>query len=141
MLGGWHFLLDYAPYILPLSVFLFRFLEWWYTENRLPPPSVPTPPPPSAPKVLPYLTLSPPNNKGVLTRFATFQSAVGGIKLPTNKRLCPICNKERTNPAMIPSGFVFCYPCIFNYIESHNTCPVTLLPVTVDQVRKIYEPN
>ena len=42
----------------------------------------------------------------------------GGLSLPSNRKDCPLCLRERTNPAMAAaSGFVFCYPCIFTYIQ------------------------
>jgi peroxin-12 len=55
----------------------------------------PPPPPPPAPKV-----------------------SKDGIPLPTDRTTCPIFLQKRTNPAMAAvSGYVFCYPCIFNYVS------------------------
>jgi peroxin-12 len=113
---GWDFLLDYSQLLLPASLFLFKFLEWWYAENRQPTPALPTPPPPPPPK-----------------------RVTGGLSLPPNKRHCAICLKERTNAAMLPTGYVFCYPCIFNYVATHHKCPITLVPANMDQICKIYE--
>jgi peroxin-12 len=62
-----------------------------------------------------------------------------GITLPADRNVCPICNRVRTNPALAPSGFVFCYPCIHNAITNTGLCPVTHRKCTVDQIRKIYE--
>ncbi|EGG24647.1 RING zinc finger-containing protein [Cavenderia fasciculata] len=108
--------LDYSKFILPASVFLFKSLEWWYSENRISSPSVPVPPPPAPPK-----------------------PAVGGLAVPQDKQQCPLCLQPRTNPAICGSGFVFCYPCIFNYVQQHSKCPITYIPTTTDQLRKIYE--
>eukprot|EP01104_Vermistella_antarctica_P009984 TRINITY_DN2632_c0_g1_i2.p1 TRINITY_DN2632_c0_g1~~TRINITY_DN2632_c0_g1_i2.p1 ORF type:complete len:433 (-),score=60.75 TRINITY_DN2632_c0_g1_i2:83-1381(-) len=112
-----HFLLDYSQFLLPLSVFFFKFIEWWYSnENSLAPDvDTPIPPPPKPPRV-----------------------ATGGLPLPKDKSLCPLCREPRTNPALSSSGFVFCYPCIFKYVETYRTCPVTHLPCLPDQVRKVY---
>ncbi|SCU91960.1 LAFA_0F06986g1_1 [Lachancea sp. 'fantastica'] len=39
---------------------------------------------------------------------------------------CRICDSEITNPAAIETGYVFCYPCIMNYLPQHGgKCPVT----------------
>eukprot|EP01089_Gocevia_fonbrunei_P022447 TRINITY_DN9089_c0_g1_i1.p1 TRINITY_DN9089_c0_g1~~TRINITY_DN9089_c0_g1_i1.p1 ORF type:complete len:364 (-),score=43.42 TRINITY_DN9089_c0_g1_i1:46-1137(-) len=116
LLSSYYFILDYSHYLLPAALFFFKFLEWWYAENRSPQPSLPTPPPPEPPKRT-------------------------GIDLPKEKTKCAICCKDRTNPAMIGSGYVFCYPCIFNYVTTHNECPVTKLPTNVSHIKKLYEPT
>ncbi|CEP60819.1 ubiquitin-protein ligase peroxin 12 LALA0_S02e00342g [Lachancea lanzarotensis] len=39
---------------------------------------------------------------------------------------CRICDSEITNPAAIETGYVFCYPCIMDYLPQHEgKCPVT----------------
>jgi len=116
LVNGTNIVLDYSKYILPASIFFFRFLEWWYSENRIVPPALPTPPPPPPPL-----------------------KVAEGLHLPEDKTLCPLCLSPRTNPAMASSGYVFCYPCIFNYVQRHEKCPVTFLPTTQAQIRKIYE--
>lgn len=63
-----------------------------------------------------------------------------GIALPLDKKLCPICEDNRTNPAALScSGFVFCYPCIHNYVTENSCCPITMLPANLEQIRKIFE--
>lgn len=108
--------LDYSKYILPASLFFFKFLEWWYSENRIAAPTLPIPPPP------PHLERAP-----------------EGLELPEDKTLCPLCLNPRTNPAIAASGYSFCYPCIFGYVQKHEKCPVTFLPTSQAQIRKIYE--
>ncbi|XP_057863209.1 peroxisome biogenesis protein 12 isoform X2 [Cryptomeria japonica] len=111
--------LDYAQNGLIAAVFLFKMMEWWYqsAEERLSSPTVyPPPPPPPQPKV-----------------------AENGIPLPPDRTVCPLCSQRRTNPTLIAvSGFVFCYPCIFNYVSKYNRCPVTLMPASVDQLRRLF---
>lgn len=111
--------LDFAQTGLIASVFLFKMMEWWYqsAEERVTAPTVyPAPPPPPAPK-----------------------AAEKGIPLPKDRRVCSLCLKLRTNPALVASsGFVFCYPCIFPYVSQYNRCPVTLIPAAVDQIRRLY---
>ncbi|KAH9310065.1 hypothetical protein KI387_037976, partial [Taxus chinensis] len=90
--------LDYAQNGLIAAVFFFKMMEWWYqsAEERLTSPTVyPPPPPPPQPKV-----------------------AENGIPLPPDRTICPLCSHKRTNPTLVAvSGFVFCYPCIFNYVS------------------------
>jgi peroxin-12 len=43
--------MDYAKFLLPISIFAFKFLEWWYSENTLVVPNMPVPPPPEPLKV------------------------------------------------------------------------------------------
>ena len=112
-----HFVLDYAKFILPLGIFLFNFFHWWYAENRLPSQSLPLPPPPDQAKRAP-----------------------AGLALPDDPNACAVCRQARTNPAVLTSsGYVFCYPCVAQQVKDHGRCPVTHLPSTIDQIRKLYE--
>lgn len=111
---------DHTRNALILSVFAFKLLEWWYTsaEEKLgAQQALPPPPPPPPPKPSP-----------------------DGLQLPDDPTFCPVCRKKRTNPAMAAvSGYVYCYPCIFGSIDQHGCCPVTRLPATVDQIRRLYQ--
>jgi len=44
-------LLDASKYLLPMALFFFKFLEWWYHEPRFEAPPSPIPPAPEPPKV------------------------------------------------------------------------------------------
>ncbi|OAY64614.1 peroxisome biogenesis protein 12 [Ananas comosus] len=111
--------LDYAQTGLIAAVFFFKMMEWWYqsAEERMSAPTVyPPPPPPPPPKV-----------------------AKDGIPLPPDRTLCPLCCQKRANPSVLAvSGFVFCYSCIFKYVSQHKRCPVTLMPATVEQIRRLF---
>ncbi|KAK9087785.1 hypothetical protein Syun_030179 [Stephania yunnanensis] len=111
--------LDYAQTGLIAAVFFFKMMEWWYqsAEERMSAPTVyPPPPPPPPPKV-----------------------AEGGIPLPPDRTICPLCSQKRVNPSVAAvSGFVFCYTCIFRYVTQYKRCPVTLMPTTADQIRKLF---
>ncbi|CAK7341157.1 unnamed protein product [Dovyalis caffra] len=111
--------LDYAQTGLIAAVFIFKMMEWWYqsAEERMSAPTVyPPPPPPPAPKV-----------------------AKEGIPLPPDRTICPLCSQKRANPSVVTvSGFVFCYACIFKYVSQYKRCPVTLMPVDVDQIRRLF---
>ncbi|RKO91523.1 Pex12 amino terminal region-domain-containing protein [Blyttiomyces helicus] len=107
---------DFLKYALPMSIFFFKFLEWWYSsEYHKQGGARPIPPPPDP--VAPHPE---------------------GIPLPEDLTVCALCLKKRTNPTMVPSGFVFCYPCIFRHVEEHEACPVTLVKTSTEQLRKIY---
>ena len=113
-------LADHAGSALILAVFGFKALEWWYTtaEDRLaagkalPPPPAPPPPAPHP----------------------------DGVPLPALPSECPLCRRARQNPAALAvSGYVFCYPCIFNWVAQRRCCPVTRAPATLDHVRRLFE--
>ncbi|PNH06566.1 Peroxisome biogenesis protein 12 [Tetrabaena socialis] len=97
-------------------------LEWWYTtaeEAVSRGKALPTPPPPPPPRPVP-----PP----------------AGVGLPLDPSDCPVCRRRTTNPAAVAtSGYVCCYPCAFNHVMQHGCCPVSLVPATLDHVRKLYE--
>jgi peroxin-12 len=61
------------------------------------------------------------------------------VRLPSDRTVCPLCQGERRNPTCIPSGYVFCYACIFDHVAAHGACPVTRLPCTKEQLRKLYD--
>lgn len=108
---------------LSVGVFFLQFLEWWYMygdhQAQLAFTSLPIPQPPKD-EVNPDLK----------------------HLLPENKSRCPLCQRNRTNETTLStSGFVFCYPCIFNYISNHGCCPITKYPTSLDQVIKLYPPS
>jgi hypothetical protein len=113
---GFSKFLDYSQYLLPTTIFFFKFLEWWTNEPRFKQSTAILPPRPEPVK-----------------------RALGGLPIPSDKKICPICTKPRTNPAMSTSGFVYCYTCLFRYVEENERCPITFVPMTTEQIRKIYD--
>ena len=113
-------LLDSLKVLLPLSIFFVKFLEWWYSPSSparalSSAPSGPTVPPPQI--LLPH---------------------ADGLSVdPTKFGQCPICDQPITNATLLPSGYVFCFRCIHPVVESSGTCPVTLQPVSIWQLRKV----
>lgn len=107
--------------VLPLSIFLLKFLEW-YSSNRSTGPQkkdtlndfqIPV-----VPSIVPIDSLK---NKDVKEQIITSS---------TDSSLCRICHKSIHNPAVIETGYVFCYKCIFEYLrdqskEAGGRCPVT----------------
>ncbi|KAI8054210.1 Pex12 amino terminal region-domain-containing protein [Syncephalis plumigaleata] len=116
LLRGLEHGLDWLKIILPMGMFFFKFLEWWYASDYHK-RAQQRPIPPSPERIPPS-----PN----------------GLPLPNDRDLCPICLKSRTNPAALPTGYAFCYPCIFHAVEENAYCPVTLVPVELEQIRKLY---
>ncbi|EDM05474.1 peroxisomal biogenesis factor 12 [Rattus norvegicus] len=108
---------------LSVGVFFLQFLDWWYSsENQETIKSLtalPTPPPPVH---LDYNSDSP--------------------LLPKMKTVCPLCRKARVNDTVLAtSGYVFCYRCVFNYVRSHQACPITGYPTEVQHLIKLYSPE
>ena len=97
-------------------------LEWWYTtaEEALGSNApLPIPPPPPA-----------------------FSTIHGEYKLPKDTTICPLCLNKRMNPCLISnSGYVFCYPCIFKYVEANGACPITGIAVDISKLRRIFHDN
>lgn len=104
--------------ILPVSIFLLKFLEW-YNANRSAHEDknsdnnkfIDAPVPP----IVPPDAL---NSKEVKAAITTTDAA------------CRICHEEMHNPAIIETGYVFCYKCIYEYLrdqpkETGGRCPVT----------------
>eukprot|EP01125_Pyxidicula_operculata_P009241 TRINITY_DN3054_c1_g1_i5.p2 TRINITY_DN3054_c1_g1~~TRINITY_DN3054_c1_g1_i5.p2 ORF type:complete len:366 (+),score=63.15 TRINITY_DN3054_c1_g1_i5:39-1136(+) len=120
LVDGVRKILDYTQYLLPITIFFFKFLEWWYNEPRFQQSTNDmTPPPPHPPKM----------------------STTSSIKLPEDKSKCGLCKETRTNPSISISGFVFCYPCLHEYVNNHRECPITKQPMETEQIRKIYDDN
>ncbi|XP_076452414.1 peroxisome assembly protein 12-like [Babylonia areolata] len=100
---------------LSVGVFFLQFLDWWYNSDANAPllTALPTPPPPP--------------------RDSTETSA---------PHVCPLCQRLRTNEtALSVSGYVFCFPCIHEYLKTHGCCPVTSYPARTQHLIKIYQPT
>jgi len=109
---------DNAKWAVYIGVFFIRFLQWWYSPENQQNNVRPTIAPPPPPRAIPHPE---------------------GVEIPVDKAKCPLCLRNRVNSAMLPSGFVFCYTCIFNHLKDEGTCPVTLRPCRMEDLRKIYE--
>ncbi|ESP04191.1 hypothetical protein LOTGIDRAFT_136681 [Lottia gigantea] len=97
-----------------VAVFFLQFLDWWYQreDKAVSLTSLPIPDPP--------------------------QDGNEELSAP----VCPICNQKRQNEtALSVSGHVFCYRCIYSYINQHGSCPVSSYPATLDHLIKLYPPD
>ncbi|KAG9307200.1 hypothetical protein G9A89_017028 [Geosiphon pyriformis] len=109
---------DFLKTLLPMSILFFKFLEWWYSSEYSRRPGGETGievPPPE--RIMPD-----PN----------------GIPLPSTLNTCALCSNKLTNPTALPSGYVFCYTCIYRYVEDYGCCPITLIKADADSLRKVY---
>ncbi|CAB4444732.1 unnamed protein product [Rhizophagus irregularis] len=114
-------LLNFLKSLLQMSIFFSRFLEWWYSSEYARRPGIEN-----------RVDVPPPDIIAPDPR---------GIPLPESPNVCPICTNLLTNTTALPSGYVFCYPCIFSYIEDYERCPITLIKVDINELRKVYNPS
>ena len=101
--------------LLPTSIFFLKFLEWWYASDfarqlstktaasiELPPPVGLKPPPPSSER----------------NRVHGDSSSRHLVRAPEDDSgRCPICEREIANPTAVQTGYVFCYPCVFRWVQ------------------------
>ncbi|KAJ3381565.1 ubiquitin-protein ligase peroxin 12 [Lobulomyces angularis] len=114
---------DHLKTILPLTIFIYKFFDWWYKSefhNKGNNFVIPPPPKPTKEMELSYVEND-------------------GLEIPTDSNICPICLDARVNPTVIETGYVFCYSCIYEYIEKYEKCPITLKRATVSKMRRIYQ--
>ncbi|CAK4162737.1 unnamed protein product [Aphanomyces euteiches] len=118
--------IDYSQTIVVLAIVGFKFMEWLHSDLN---------PQRGMRGTVTGLNKSPhnplPPSRPLLTQSA--------ISLPAETQRCGLCHRVRTNPASSISGYVFCYPCIYSYVEQHGECPVTRLRCDVTSVARIYE--
>ncbi|XP_078662554.1 peroxisome assembly protein 12-like isoform X1 [Branchiostoma floridae x Branchiostoma belcheri] len=105
---------------LSVGVFFLQFLEWWYSEENQNTAravsSLPAPPPPAV------------KHDSTTPHF--------------HPSVCPICGRVRTNDtALSTSGHVFCYPCIYNFVQKHQRCPITGYSSAINHLIKLYLPD
>lgn len=108
---------------LSISMFFLQFLDWWYSsENQETIKSLtalPTPPPP-----------------------VHLDHEASSDLLPKLKTVCPLCRKIRVNAtALSTSGYVFCYRCAYNYVKTHQRCPITGYATELQHLVKLYSPE
>lgn len=129
--------LSALSYALPTSMFLLKFLEWWSASDIASKliskgarglldgslPVLRNPEPDSTTEVVEDEGEKKTGNQTKVVK-----------RLVRDTSLCPICGSAIVNPTAIESGIVFCYPCIYKYLESAaaptesnqgGRCPVT----------------
>lgn len=113
-------LLNSLKVLLPTAIFLVKFLEWWYSPTS------------------PARLLARPKTGPAVPQPEMLQPHPQGLSMENIQYgQCAICRGYITNATALPSGYVFCYRCVHAYVEKNNTCPVTLIPVQLWELRKI----
>ncbi|CUM57050.1 uncharacterized protein AC631_05212 [Debaryomyces fabryi] len=93
----------------PIAIFTLKFLEWYNNSNFALKIAK------TQGNVLDSL-LPPPSS---LSRGRRLDSKPK--KVYNSGKTCPLCKDEISNPAIIETGYVFCYSCIYNYLtQSHK---------------------
>ncbi|GME78632.1 unnamed protein product [Ambrosiozyma monospora] len=134
--------------ILPIFIFLLKFLEWYNTSqfgnllsgspsssnSDTQPSSIGTTIPVNAenfnrPKIISN-EIEEILSKSKLTKYLTRQSGTNNDSEDGSSGECRICHSTIHNPAIIETGYVFCYPCIYTFLqegdsETGGRCPVT----------------
>ncbi|SCU95028.1 LADA_0G12970g1_1 [Lachancea dasiensis] len=91
-----------ASQIFPAFIFLLRVFQWWTSEDI---------------------------SGGLQRSLDNIDEEVPPPPIPFEKNedgKCRICGGAIQNPAAIGTGYVFCYPCIMQYLPQHEgKCPVT----------------
>ncbi|TID30656.1 hypothetical protein CANINC_000812 [Pichia inconspicua] len=105
--------------ILPISIFTLKFLEWYNSQNNLlknddnSHQDIPI-----VPSIVPLDILQDEEERA---KYITSTS---------DESVCRICNDTIHNPAVIETGYVFCYKCIYEYLRDQQKdkggrCPVS----------------
>ncbi|KAF9200887.1 ubiquitin-protein ligase peroxin 12 [Haplosporangium sp. Z 27] len=111
--------LDFLKVLLPMSIFFFKFLEWWYQSDY-------------------YRKATTAGDTAEVPPPERVKPHPEGLAMPRAPNTCPICLKTITNPTALTSGYVYCYPCAYKQVEDHGRCPVTLMRCGTDDLRKLY---
>ncbi|KAF9971730.1 ubiquitin-protein ligase peroxin 12 [Actinomortierella ambigua] len=111
--------LDALKVVLPMSIFFFKFLEWWYQSDY-------------------YRKASAAGESAEVPPPEKIKPHPEGLPMPRQPSVCPICLKTITNPTALSSGYVYCYPCAHKQVEEQGCCPVTLMRCRIEDLRKLY---
>lgn len=98
--------------LLPTSIFFLKFLEWWHASDfarqlsAKSAASIELPPP---------IAVRPPHPDEDLGEDVVRKCLVEVSKVDSGS--CPVCAHEITNPTAVQTGYVFCYPCVFKWVQ------------------------
>jgi len=109
------------------GVLVFKFAEWWYTpevqelaqssssgnEEILPPPPI-----------------------DLIHNTSTNNNDI--IPYDSNSIKCPLCKEQCTNMAASPSGFIYCYPCLYKFVKTNNKAPRSEIFCNTENLRNVY---
>jgi peroxin-12 len=136
--------------LLPTSIFALKFLEWWYNSDfarqlsrrsneglELPPPTVTGLPVPRAPAQSNKRKETDQPEKSALRRDSGLAgppiSSITHLPILTvtaparateeasnTTSVCPICVSEIQTATAAQTGYVYCYTCIFKWVEGEH---------------------
>lgn len=100
--GGGEVLKSSASQLFPAFIFMLRVFQWWTSQDI---------------------------SGEIQRKLNSIDKDIPPPPLPHEKNedgTCRICKGPIQNPAAIGTGYVFCYPCILEYLPQHEgRCPVT----------------
>ncbi|RLV93618.1 Peroxisome assembly protein 12 [Spathaspora sp. JA1] len=97
----------------PGAIFTLKFLEWWNNSDFSSKLAK------NQGNVLDF-TLPPPSTLTAALTASRQEKRKKNKRRYTSGKVCPLCKKELTNPAIIETGYVFDYSCIYNYLEKSH---------------------
>ena len=111
-------------FLLPTSIFFFRFLEWWYSSEG------------GASRLRKKGSAG--SSGQALRAPAPPKMMTGGNGIGrVNSGICVVHQGVMVNPTALPSGYLGCYKCLFTFVEEHKMCPVSGVKVELSELRKI----
>lgn len=58
--------------------------------------------------------------------------------IPVDPSICPLCRKERYQPAASAGGIVFCLDCLVRSVRTYKKCPISGIATSESQVRRLF---
>ncbi|KAL1969751.1 hypothetical protein VTN77DRAFT_8304 [Rasamsonia byssochlamydoides] len=143
-------LLSSLRFLLPASIFALKFLEWWHASDfsrqlarkatealdlpapvasgMIDPSNKKSPPAPSTSSTTTNLKPVMKSSSSRLRRQPPISSTsllpIFTVPLPQadsgNEGTCPICLNPLVNPTACQTGYVFCYSCIFRWLNGEH---------------------
>ncbi|KAK5010226.1 ubiquitin-protein ligase peroxin 12, partial [Cryomyces antarcticus] len=146
-------LLSSLRILLPTSIFALKFLEWWHASDfarqlsrkaaegiELPPPIVSGLPAPQSHPQKPSAASSPPASSSAEkppTQLPSRKPPIATPSLlpiltvpaptPSTSPLCPICLSPIATPTAAQTGYVFCYTCIYKWVDGSHARQVAFM--------------
>lgn len=124
-----HYGFESLQYVIPASIFFFKFVEWWQTSSLR-----------SSNAAL-DLAVPPALRAPTIPSLSDTQSPEQSSKKEAEAikpGQCPVCKESIVNPtAFTVSGAVACYTCAFKWVEREHRCPLTNAPAERSHLRRI----
>ncbi|KAI4717030.1 hypothetical protein E4T48_06740 [Aureobasidium sp. EXF-10727] len=139
-------LLSSLKILLPTSIFALKFLEWWHASDfarqlsrkaaeglELPAPTISGIPKTPTPPVKSGVTFATTSDEKTSSKAEEEQekdkpkppvSATSNLPIftvaPATNSACPICLSAIQTPTAAQTGYVFCYTCLFRWLEGEH---------------------